>query len=140
MSEFQYKAGLHSVGNYQVSGIPYVTGTLNIPANTSAPLEIIFPSVTQKIQIHNNHASDKPIRAGFSANGVKGSNYWLIEAHQTNGKSNDRLEMRVKTDRIYLISDDNTALTGSIYILAELTGITLDYNFASRLSGSAGIG
>lgn len=139
MAEFQYKASLHSVGNYQVSGIPYVTGALTVPANNSTPLEIIFPSVTQRIQVHNNFGSDKPIRVGFSANGVKGSNYWLVEAHQANGKSNDRIEMRVKTDRIYLISDDNTALTGSTYVLAELTGIT-GYQLTSQYSGSAGIG
>lgn len=140
MSEFQYKAGLNHVGSYQVSGIPYVTGTLNIPANTSTPLEIIFPSVTQRIQIHNNHGTDKPIRVGFSENGVKGSNYWLVEAHQANGKSNDRVEMRVKTDRIYLLSDDSSALTGSIYVLAELTGIHLGFGLAASYSGSAGIG
>lgn len=139
MAEFQYKASLHSVGNYQVSGIPYVTGALTVPANTSAPLEIVFPSVTQRIQIHNNFGTDKPIRVGFSANGVKGHNYWLVEAHQTNGKTNDRLEMRVKTDRIYLISDDNSALTGSAYVLAELTGIT-GYQLTAEYSGSAGIG
>lgn len=140
MSEFQYKAGLNHVGSYQVSGIPYVTGTLNIPANTSTPLEIIFPSVTQRIQVHNNHGTDKPIRVGFSANGVKGSNYWLVEAHQSNGKSNDRVEMRIKTDRIYLLSDDSSALTGSIYVLAELTGIQLGFGLAASYSGSAGIG
>lgn len=133
------KAGLHNVGSFQVSGIPYVTGTLSVPANTSAPLEIVFPSVTQKIVIHNNYSSDKPIRLGFSANGVKGTNYWLIEAHQTNGKSNDRIEMRVKTDRIFLLSDDASVVT-SIYVAAELTGIQLGYNLAAQYSGSNGIG
>jgi len=133
------RPGLNNVGNYQVSGIPFVTGTLTVPANSETPLEITFPSITQKIQIHNNFGSDKPIRVGFSANGVKGKNYWLIEAHQANGKSADRLEMRVKTDKIYLLSDDNTAVTSSVYILAELTGIT-GYDLATAYSGAAGIG
>lgn len=135
----QLKPGLNNVGNYQVSGIPFATGTLTVPANSGTPLEITFPSVTQRIQIHNNFGTDKPIRVGFSANGVKGKNYWLVEAHQTNGKSADRLEMRVKTTKIYLLSDDNTAVTSSVYILAELTGIT-DYDLATAYSGSAGIG
>lgn len=139
MSEFQYKAGLHSVGNYQVSGIPYVTGALNIPPLSNTPLEIIFPSVTQRIIIHNNYSSDEPVRVGFSANGVKNGNYWLVEAHQANGKSNDRIEMRVKTDRIYLINNNGSALTGAVFILAELTGIT-GYDLTSVYSGSAGIG
>lgn len=133
------KAGLNTVGNYQVSGIPFATGTLTVPANTGEPLVVEFPSVTQRIQIHNNFGSDKPIRVGFSANGVKGKNYWLIEAHQANGKSADRLEMRVKTTKIYLLSDDSTAVTSSIYILAELTGIE-GYDLATAYSGSTGIG
>lgn len=139
MSEFQYKAGLHNVGSYQVSGIPYVTASLTAPANTNTPLEIVFPSITQKILIHNNQSSDKPIRVGFSANGVKSKNYYLIEAHQTNGKSNDRIELRVKTDRIYILSDDTTNVT-DVFVAAELTGIILDYNLAAAYSGSAGIG
>jgi hypothetical protein len=133
------RAGLHNVGSYQVSGIPFVTGALTAPATSSAPLEITFPSVTQRIQIHNNFGSDKPIRVGFSANGVKGSNYWLVEAHQSNGKSNDRIDLRVKTTKIYLLSDDNTAVTSSIYVLAELTGIT-GYDLATAYSGATGIG
>lgn len=140
MADYTPKAGLNNVGNYQISGIPYVTGALTIPANTSAPLEVIFPSVTQRIHVHNNFGSDKPIRVGFSANGVKGTNYWLIEAHQANGKSNDRIEMRVKTDRIFLISDDSTALTSSTYVLAELTGIQLNFDLGAAYSGSTGIG
>jgi len=139
MAEFQYKAGLNNVGNYQVSGIPYVTGTLTVPAVSGTPLEITFPSVTQRIQVHNNFGSDHPIRVGFSANGVKGTNYWLVEAHQANGKSNDRLELRVKTDKIYLLSNDSTIVTGSVFVLAELTGIA-GYKLTETYSGSAGIG
>lgn len=140
MAEFQYKAGLNHVGSYQVSGIPYITGTLTVPAVSGTPLEITFPSVTQRIQIHNNFGSDHPIRVGFSANGVKGTNYWLVEAHQANGKSNDRLELRVKTDKIYLLSNDSTIVTNSVFVLAELTGIQPAFNLAAAYSGSAGIG
>ncbi len=47
---FEYpKAGLGNVGNYQVSGIPYVTASLTVPSSSAVPLEITFPSVTQKI-------------------------------------------------------------------------------------------
>jgi hypothetical protein len=133
------RPGLNNVGNYQVSGIPFVTGALSVPAVSSTPLEVTFPSVTQRIQIHNNFGSDHPIRVGFSANGVKGSNYWLVEAHQANGKSADRVEMRVKTDKLYLLSNDSTVVTGAVFILAELTGIT-GYELTNAYSGSPGIG
>lgn len=129
------KAGLHNVGNYTISGVPYVTASLSAPAkNSGQVLEIVFPSVTQMIKIHNNDGTHG-LRVGFSANGVSGSNYWLIEPHVSSGKNNDYVEMRVRTDRIFLLSNDNIACTGS-YVLAELTGITLDYNLASRYSGS----
>ncbi len=138
MSEFQYKAGLHSVGNYQVSGIPYVTGALSVPTSSNTPLEIVFPSVTQRIHIHNNDSA-VGVRVGFSANGVKGSNYWLVEPHAASGKNNDYIELRVKTDRIFLISD-GAALTSKVFVSAELTGITLNYNLAAQYSGSNGVG
>lgn len=138
MSEFSYKAGLNHVGSYQVSGIPYVTGGLAVPANTAAPLELIFPSVTQRIHIHNNDASHG-LRVAFSASGSKGSNYWLVEAHTNNGKNNDYIELQVKTDRIFLLSNTTTAVSGA-YIGAELTGIKLNYNLVAQYSGSSGIG
>ena len=140
MSEFQYKAGLHSVGNYQVSGIPYVTGNLSVNANTQTPVQITFPSVTQRVHIHNHDASNG-LRVGFSALGVSGSgarNYWLVDARTPIGKSNDYIELRVKTDKLFLLSNTTTAVSG-VYIAAELTGIT-GYNLTSVYSGSAGIG
>lgn len=132
---FQYKAGLNNVGNYQVSGIPYVTGGFTIPSGSSQPLEIIFPSVTQRIHIHNNDTTHG-VRVGFSANGVKGTNYWLIEPHTTSGKNNDYMELRVKTDRIFLISNSNSNTTTGSFIAAELSGIKLDFNLAEAYSGS----
>lgn len=138
MSEnFNYRPGLHNVGSYQVSGIPYVTGSLAIPANTQAPKEIIFPSITQRIHIHNNDTTNG-LRVGFSANGVSGSNHWLVEPHTSSGKNNDYIELRVKTDRIFLLSNTATNFSG-VYVAAELTGIT-GYELTKHLSGTVGIG
>jgi len=139
------QAGLNNVGSYQVSGIPFLTGGLTAPSASATPanavpLVVQFPSVTQKIIIHNNCGSDYPLRVGFSANGVKGSNYWLVEAHQTNGKSNDRIELRVKADKIYLLGHDATHNTTDIYVAAELTGIQPGFVLTDAYSGSAGIG
>jgi hypothetical protein len=137
--EFQYKAGLNNVGSYQVSGIPYVTGTLSIPtASSNTPLEITFPAITQRIHIHNNDTSEG-LKVGFSVNGVKGTNYWLVEPHTTNGKNNDYIELRVKTDKIYLISA-GAAISGKVFIAAELTGINVGFGLAASYSGSNGIG
>jgi len=140
MAEFQYKASLQSVGNYQVSGIPYVTGNLSVPANTQEPTILTFPSVTQRIHVHNNDATSG-LRIGFSSLGVSGSSaskYWLVEPHTNIGKNNDYIELRVKTDKLFLLSNTTTAVSG-VYIAAELTGIT-GYSLTSEYSGSAGIG
>lgn len=138
---FEYpKAGIGSVGNYQVSGIPYITGNLSINANTSTPVVITFPSITQRIHVHNNDSTNG-LRIGFSALGVSGSSaskYWLVEPHTSNGKNNDYIELRVKTDKLYLLSNTATAVSG-VYVAAELTGIT-GYALTSEYSGAAGIG
>lgn len=138
---FEYpKAGLGSVANYQVSGIPYVTGNMSINANTAAPVVLTFPSVTQRIHVHNNDATNG-LRVGFSALGVSGSTaskYWLVEPHTNNGKNNDYIELRVKTDKIYLLSNTTSAVSG-VYVAAELTGIT-GYDLTTEYSGAAGIG
>ena len=150
---FNYKAGIHNVGSYQVSGIPYATGSLTVPNKTGTPVELIFPSMTQRIHIHNNDQSGNKLRIGFSANGVRGSNFWLLEGHDTNGKTHDYTELRIKVDRIYLLGDETVNSTTGIYVAAELTGITgygtenyravvanPNLGFTGALSGSAGIG
>ena len=37
--------GLGSVGSYQMGGIPYVSSSITVPANSSTPLKIQFPYV-----------------------------------------------------------------------------------------------
>jgi hypothetical protein len=131
------RPGLNNVGNYQVSGIPFATGTVIVPASTNTPIAIVFPSVTQNIRIHNHDATNA-LRVGFSANGVKGTNYWIVDEEAASGKGLPYFEMRVKTDRIYLISNTTSACTGAL-VFAELTGIT-GYQLAAAYSGSPGIG
>lgn len=137
--EFQYKAGLGNVGNYQVSGVPYVTGAVTAPTSSNTPIEIVFPSVTQRIHIENLGVTG--VKVGFSTNGVKsgGTNYFLVEPKDTSGKNQFyKVDLRVKTDRIFLLSDG--AANSNIYIAAELTGIQLNYNLAAQYSGSNGVG
>ena len=138
MSEFQYKAGLHNVGSYQVSGIPYVSGGISAPSSSATPISITFPSVTQRIWIHNGDTSKK-LRVGFSSNGVKNSNYFIVDGDTSNNTSQVQ-EFRIRTDKIFLLGHDAAANTTNVSIMAELTGIQLDYSLVSIYSGSAGIG
>ena len=62
-----YSAGLNNVGSYQVSGIPYATGSIGADDGVT----IIFPSVTRWIVVAysgSDQAADLSI--GFSENGV----------------------------------------------------------------------
>jgi len=132
MSDFTYvpKAGLNNVGNYQVSGIPWVTSSLTAPVSSSEPLEVTFPSVTKTILIKNVNGSTNKVRVGFSANGVKGTNYFLLDKDES-------FEADVKITKLYLLS--NTASTASISVIASLTGIDANL-LPGSWSGSVGVG
>ena len=127
MSEqsFQYRSGLGSIGSYQISGIPWASSSLAADATT--PLQVDFFNVTRFIVVKN--ASANKMRVGFSENGVKGTNYFLL------GKD-ESFAADIRVTRLYLLGD-TAAVTGSI--VAGLTGITGDH-LVSNWSGSAGVG
>ena len=58
---YQYKPGLGAVGQYQVSGKPFITGSVDCSA---APTEISFPSVTSWIVVQN-HSTASILFSGF---------------------------------------------------------------------------
>ena len=127
------RPGLNNVGNYQVSGIPFVSGNLVSPSSSAGatPLEIVFPSVTQRI-IFQNHGGSH-VRIGFSANGLKTTNnFYLVDPSGS-------VELRVRTNKLYLLSNSPAANVVSGTLSAELTGIT-GYDLATAYSGSTGIG
>lgn len=131
MSEFQYKAGLHSVGNYQVSGIPYATSSILAPSSAGAPLEITFPSVTKFVVVKNVSPTTAAMKVGFSANGVNtGTNYIIINKDES-------LCGDFKLTSIFIQSTTTSPVSASV--MAGLTGIT-GYNLTTVYSGSAGVG
>jgi len=136
---FEYpKAGLGNVASYQVSGVPFVTGALTAPANTNTPLEIVFPSVTKRVIVHNIDTGDG-CRVAFSSNGAKNSNYFLADPQHSN-KTSHMFDMNVKCTKIYILSNTTSVLTNKIYVAAELTGIQPGFDLAASYSGSSGIG
>jgi len=129
MSEFQYKAGLNNVGNYQASGIPYVTSAL-APVNSDPPLEVTFPSVTKFIVVKNVDSTNHPVKVGFSENGVLGTNYFTLTQYES-------ISLDVKITKLYLVGAD--ANTVQVNIVAGLTGIDID-RLPNSWSGSVGVG
>jgi len=124
------KAGLGSVGNYQVSGIPWATSSLTAPSTSSAPLQVSFPSITKFIVVKNVATGSVKVRVGFSANGVKGSNYFLLDKDES-------FQGDIKVSSIYLLSNNGTQVPVSI--VAGLTGIDSGQLY-NNWSGSAGVG
>jgi hypothetical protein len=138
--DYKYGTGLSNVGSYQVSGKPFVTGSLTVPNSASAtPLRIEFPSVTRWFTVIN--VDSKHMRVGFSEEGVKGSNYFLV--HEDNHPTQNG-PYELKVTELYLLSDTGQAITEAS-VLAGLTGISVDRinNISpsgSNWSGSIGVG
>ena len=136
MPDYTYQNSLGHVPSYQASARPFLTGSLEVPANQNDPLEIEFQHVTRFIIITNTKscsATNTPIRFGFSARGVKGTvdqNYGILN----NGES---FEAEFRVSRVYLLSD--TSNPGEASVIAGITNIKsseLEHNW----SGSQGIG
>jgi len=130
MAEFKFaKPGLNSVGQYQLSGIPYATASV-VVTNT-AVTEIEFPTITKFVTVVNEHSgSSAKLRVGFSELGVSTNNHYFI---LDNGESYTG-EFRVAS--IYL-AGDTTPSTASV--IAGLTMIELE-NLPTNWSASDGTG
>jgi hypothetical protein len=134
MSVFNYKSpGLGSVGSYQVSGKPFLSGAIDVGSTPGDLVQIDFPSVTRWIVV-TNHDTANDIRVAFSENGFNTNNYFTV-SKDTNDYTNTmthRLELKVST--MYL-SGDST----NVDVIAGLTGIS-NVQISDNWSGSAGVG
>jgi len=136
-----HTAGLNNVGSYQVSGMPFATGSLTIPASGSAdPLKIEFPYVTSWFSVINTNS--KHIRVGFSANGVKNGNYNYFLIHEDNHPTSNHFPLKVT--ELYLLSDTGQSIANAS-VVAGLTNIPVERvnNLSApgtNWSGSIGVG
>lgn len=105
---FNYpNSGLNNVGEYQTSGLPWVTSS----NTTDAPTVIDFPFVTNQITFK---ATSGTVRFGFTRNGVNGSNFFTLAPSQSH-------TMDIRCKQLFIRS--NTVGTASYEIMAGLTGI-----------------
>jgi hypothetical protein len=131
---FNYKPGLAAVGQYQMSGIPFATSSISVPAaiNTTSPIVVNFPQVTKFVTVQN--VAGDGLRVGFSALGVTGSenggkNYYFT---LTTGSVYTG-EFRVS--KIFLMGT-TSAVTASV--IAGLTGIPTG-SIQNNWTGSIGV-
>ena len=133
MTDFMklHRPGIGNAASYQVSGIPWVSSSLAVPASGSTTLEISFPQVTNSIIVKNVSSGSVQMRVGFSENGVKNSsNFFLLSAGES-------FAADLKVTKVYLMSNNGTALTASV--IAGLTNIPAT-ELVNNWSGSLGVG
>ena len=146
MATFQeYTPGLGSVGNYQVSGTPWVTGSLIAPSGNSglnglnnSTQHIQFAYVTKEVTVMNLgstglavHLANDPGALGGSQAAV-GSHMFAIPPSGTAGSLN-RMTFDMKTKDLYVTN--TTPGVGSYQIYASLTRIDKLRMFALTGSG-----
>jgi len=136
MGTFQYKGqGLRSVGAYQVSGAPFITGSTGLGQNKCHMVE--FPFVTKSVTITNTTSNaGYNIRLHFNS----GSTAITIPGDKGEQNINDEddiiakkhfvtvpagfgsVTMDVKCKRLYISQNANNS-DFSYEVFAELTGI-----------------
>jgi hypothetical protein len=127
---FRYRASLHSTNNYVVSAIPFVTSS-TVPASGSVVQIDFAGQVTKYITIKNVDNLIDRIRIGFSENGVRGTNYFVLE-------KNESFSADVKVTKLFLMSEP-TGGEVNVSVFAGLTGISAA-ELPSNWSGSLGVG
>ena len=124
-----YIAGLNNVGSYQVSGVPWITGSTTLPPGDEVKYE--FPMVTKSITVINQSAQD--IRIHFNATGsgqvVGGLHYLLLDSKE------DSYIFNVKAKEIYVSCPTGNGGAASFTIVAELTQINTERMFILTGSG-----
>jgi hypothetical protein len=128
--EWQYP-GLSDVGSYQMSAIPFASSSIAVPASGTFSKQISFPNVTKFVTVVNETSgSNSALRVGFSSNGVKGTNYFILD----NGESYTG-EWRVTS--IYLMGNGATQCSASV--VAGVTNVPT-VELSTNWSGASGVG
>ena len=121
MAEFKFaKPGLNSVGQYQMSGIPYVSSSILIMPSDHPPKEIKFPTITKFVTVVNDHSgSNAPLRVGFSETAFGTTEFVNRHYFVLNNGESYTGEFRVA--KVYLAGENAAGSTASV--VAGLTQI-----------------
>ncbi len=149
MSSNIYTAGLNNVGSYQVSGMPFATGSIDVEHYGPAGVKVQFPYVTSWVQIFN--LSNTPINVAFSQNGLQNNNYFTLRRGYNQAiagrVANYTDPLPLKVTEIWLSASalGNTSNAINVDVVAGLTYIPVSRVTAvspsgSNWSGSLGVG
>jgi len=131
MSQFdsgknRFTAGIGSVGSYQVSGVPWITGSGADGLAAGAEVKISFPTVAKSVMVQLHDTDNEVIHVHFNSSGSNGNvydgnHYFPLTSNR------DSITFNVKCKEIY-VSNPPAANGGSgnasgYRVIAELTGI-----------------
>ena len=128
MPQFMYKAGLNSVGSYQITGNPWITGSTSLGAGLED--QHTFPAVAKSVTVINRSAVD--LRVHFNPTGSEGGNVFDGLHYVTLTENRDSITFNVRCKEIYITAQGNN---GAYELVAELTTISHDEMFALTGSG-----
>ncbi len=127
----KYRAGIGHVGSYQVSGIPWITGSTDI--DNGQEHKISFPYVAKSVTVINKSAVD--LRIHFNSTSSDGGAQVITGQHYiTLTEDRDSITFNVKCKEIY-ISNGSGDANGSYEVVAELTSIETTNMYALTGSG-----
>ena len=134
MATYNYKMGLGNVGSFQTSGMPYVTGNLNLNNEFYGEDDyekFTFDRVTRYVTIINKGPED--LKVAFSKNGIQGSNHLVMWVSSS-------LTLEMKLTELYMSGSSNCAIVaGLTSISAEAIDNTSVSPSGSNWSGSTGL-
>ena len=122
--------GLGHVGAFQVSGTPWLTGSVNIDNGTEDAIK--FPRVTKEIRVWNHGPADLRVHFASISPGVGNvsANHHYITLVKTSGS----ITLPIKCKNLY-ISNTSGVNNGRYDVYAELTSIDRGRMYALTGSG-----
>jgi hypothetical protein len=143
MSQFdsgrnRFAAGIGSVGSYQVSGVPWITGSGANGLAVGAEDKITFPSVAKSVMVQLHDSNSDVIHVHFNSSGSNGG-VWEGNHFFPLTTDESSITFNVKCKEIW-VSNPPTGNGGSgspsgYRVVAELTGISPNEMFILTGSG-----
>jgi len=125
--------GMNHVPAYQVSGIPWATGSVDC---SSGITKITFPYVTRWIAINNHSVSDN-LKVAFSTRGMGMNKFFEVGKQHANAGTPGSQVFELKVSEIFLSGSNKVdVIAGLTSIKPEKIATSLGPSF----SGSAGVG
>ena len=132
----KYGVGLHNVGSYQVSGMPWITGSATLSHNEEH--KIVFPFVTKSITVIRHGAtSTGKIYIHFNSSKDTPGTYVISSKHfvELDTDEDSYAFTDVKCKEIYISAPNDSSGSREYRVVATLTGIPASQMFALTGSG-----